>query len=557
MIIIRKKLLVICAAIGLLIPAIQAPAQDASSKPMLTIAISSVQELADDVGYLAKLAEIPGIDEQIPGLIQTIGAGLDTTKPIGAVVQAKGIGIEVIGFIPVTNFDVALALLEGSLGPAQDAGDGVYSLQTPLGVPVFLKHSGNYAYIAQAKEQLADLPADPVKLLDGLEKQYDFSLQGNLQAVPELYLNLIETQLKTGVELGLQPLPGETDEAYELRRQVTQSQMEQLMTMINEVDSLTIGLSIDRAAKNVHLDFAVTAVEGSNLARQSANLADMETAFSGFLSEDAAISMNITQKVAEEDMAATELLLQSIVTNTATELDNEPGLDSAQRAALKKVLEDSVMVLTDTLKAGKIDGAASVSLEGSKLVAVGGIKVVDGKKLDATLQEVLRLAAEEPGAPSIKLNVDTHKGVSFHSLSVAVPPGVSEIEQVFGESLEVVLGASDTGLYFGVGQNSLAAVKTAIDASGEGKIVPTMQLSMSVTKLVKFAAGIAPDLPPEGSQLIQKIAGLTGDDKISITAEPIPNGSRVRIQLDEVAIKAIGLAGQGALSLQQSDPFGF
>ncbi|MFP6573729.1 MAG: hypothetical protein VB912_01170, partial [Pirellulaceae bacterium] len=117
--------------------------------------------------------------------------------------------------------------------------------------------------------------------------------------------------------------------------------------------------------------------------------------------------------------------------------------------------------------------------------------------------------------------------------------------------------ASDTGLYFGVGQNSLAAIKTAIDASGEVKIVPTMQLSMSVTKLVKFAAGIVPDLPPEGSQLIQKIAGLTGDDKISITAEPIPNGSRVRIQLDEVAIKAIGLAGQGALTLQQSDPFGF
>ncbi|MAZ94697.1 MAG: hypothetical protein CMJ73_01485 [Planctomycetaceae bacterium] len=556
MIIIRKKLLVICAAIGLLISAIQAPAQDASSKPMLTIAISSVQELADDVGYLAKLAEIPGIDEQIPGIIQGIGAGLDTTKPIGAVVQAKGIGIEVIGFIPVTNFDVALALLEGSLGPAQDAGDGVYSLQTPL-VPIFLKHSGNYAYIAQAKEQLADLPADPVKLLGGLEKQYDFPLQGNLQAVPELYLNLIETQLKTGVELGLQPLPGETDEAYELRRQVTQAQMEQLMTMINEIDSLTIGLSIDRAAKNVHLDFAVTAVEGSNLARQSADLADMETAFSGFLPEDAAISMNITQKIAEEDVAATELLLQSLVTNAATELDNDPGLDSAQRAALKKVLEDSIMVLTDTLKAGKIDGAASVSFEGSKLVAVGGIKVVDGKKLDAALQEVLRLAAEEPGAPSIKLNVDTHKGVSFHSLSVAVPPGVSEYEQVFGESLEVVLGASDTGLYFGVGQNSLATVKTAIDASSEGKIVPTMQLSMSVTKLVKFAAGIAPDLPPEGSQLIQKIAGLTGDDKISITAEPIPSGQRVRIQLDEVAIQAIGVAGQGALSLQQADPFGF
>ena len=190
MITIRKKLLVVCAAIGLLIPAIQAPAQNAASKPMLTIAISSIQELSDDVAYLSRLAEIPGVADQIPLMVAGFSQGLDATKPIGAVVQAKGIGIEVIGFIPVTNFDVALANIEQVLGPAQDAGDGVLTVQTPLAA-LFMKHSGNYAYIAQAKEQLAELPADPVKLLGGLEKQYDFALQGNLQAVPELYLNLI------------------------------------------------------------------------------------------------------------------------------------------------------------------------------------------------------------------------------------------------------------------------------------------------------------------------------------------------------------------------------
>jgi hypothetical protein len=77
---------------------------------------------------------------------------------------------------------------------------------------------------------------------------------------------------------------------------------------------------------------------------------------------------------------------------------------------------------------------------------------------------------------------------------------------------------------------------------------------------VKFAASIVPDLPPEGRDVLGKITGLTGDDKISLTVEPIPNGSRLRIQLDEVAIKALGLGAGVFLEYSASagaDPFGF
>ena len=555
MIIIRKKFLVLCAAVALLLPALQAPAQDASSKPMLVISISSVQELADDAAYLIQLAEIPGgLDQQIPIMLGAFGQGLDTTKPIGAVVQAKGIGVEMIGFIPVTNFDVALALLEQTLGPAQDAGGGVFTIQTPL-APVFLKHSNNYAYIAQAKEQLANLPADPVKLLGGLEKQYDFAIQGNLQAVPELYLNLVETQLRTGIELGLQPLPGETDEQYETRRQLTQNQMDEMLRMIDEIDSMTIGFSIDRPAKNVHLDVAIVAIEGTKLAEESAEIGDMETLFSGFLPEDAAISMNVSAKFAESDIATFEVMLGQVETEALATLDNDAGLDSVQRAALKKALTDSMAVLSDTIKGEKVDLASSVSFNDSKMLAIGAVQVVGGKKLDTALQEVLKLAAEEPGAPAIKLNADTHKGVTFHSMSMPLPPDPT-FNTVFGPALDVVIGVGNEGIYFGAGQGSLAAVKSAIDNSTEGKIVPSMQLSMSTTKLMKFAAAVIPDLPPEGRQVLERGAGLPGNDKISMTAEPIPNGSRFRIQLDEAAIKAIGLAGQAYTALQQ-DPLGF
>jgi hypothetical protein len=281
----------------------------------------------------------------------------------------------------------------------------------------------------------------------------------------------------------------------------------------------------------------------------------MQTAFSGFLPEDAAISMNMSAKFSESDIATFELMLGGVETEALAALDNDPGFDSAQRAALKKALADSMAVLNDTIKGEKIDMAASVLFDDSRMLAIGALEVVGGKKLDAAVQEILKLAQEEPGAPAVKLNVDVHKGVNFHTLSVPLPPGEPEAEKIFGEAVEVVFGVGDKGIYFGVGRNSLSAVKSAIDNSTEGKIVPSMQITMSTTKLVKFAASIVPDLQPEARQVLDRIAGLPGDDKISMTAEPIPNGSRFRIQFDEVAIKAIGLGA--ATLIPTADPFGF
>jgi len=263
--------------------------------------------------------------------------------------------------------------------------------------------------------------------------------------------------------------------------------------------------------------------------------------------------MNMSSKFADSDIATFEVMLGQVETEALATLDNDTGLDSAQRAALKKALTDGMAVLSDTIKGEKVDLASSVSFNDSKMLAIGAVQVVGGKKLDAALQEVLKLAAEEPGAPAIKLSVDTHKGVTFHSMSMPLPPDPT-LSTVFGPALDVVIGVGNEGIYFGAGQGSLAAVKSAIDNSTEGKIVPSMQLSMSTTKLMKFAAAVIPDLPPEGKQILERVSGLPGADRISMTAEPIPNGSRFRIQLDEVAIKAIGL---GATTLVPAAPPGF
>lgn len=548
MIRIQKRLFALLAAIMLL-----APSQAFAQKPMLVISISSVEELAEDAGYLLQAAEIPGLDQQIPVLIQTFGQGLDVKKPIGAVVRAKGIGIEAIAFIPVTNFEIAMALVEASLGPAQDAGDGVLQLQTPL-APIFLKESGGYAYVAQSKEQLVQLPANPVTLLGGLEKRYDFAIQANIQAIPELYRNLVESQLKTGVELGLQPLPGESDEQYEIRRQVTQAQVDQFITILTELDSLTIGASIDRTAKNIHFDMEMTALEGTSLARQSANLTPMETAFSGFLPDNAILSMNVTQKVAAEEVQQVKLMLDLAQKNVVAELDNDLGLEDLQRDALTSMVDDLFSVVIDTLQDGAIDGAASVSANGSTVLMLGGFKVANGQKLDVAFKQLVDLAKDETEVPPIKLNVDEHKGVTFHTVSVPLPEFPAEPQKIFGPNLEIAIGLGDNGVYVGMGQNCLSAIKSAMDTSAEGKIVPPLKMSVSLVKALQFASTVV-DFPPEQQGLIDKLLALQGNDKISITMEGIPSGQRVRLQVDEAVIKALGISVSSLIAVGQAPAF--
>ena len=70
------------------------------------------------------------------------------------------------GFVPVTDLDQALAALEPQLGEPNDAGDGVFEFSDP--VPTFVKQEGDWAFIANSFESLAELPANPVELLGAM-----------------------------------------------------------------------------------------------------------------------------------------------------------------------------------------------------------------------------------------------------------------------------------------------------------------------------------------------------------------------------------------------------
>ena len=63
----------------------------------------------------------------------------------------------------------------------------------------------------------------------------------------------------------------------------------------------------------------------------------------------------------------------------------------------------------------------------------------------------------------IKFDAEKYDGVNFHVAKIPVPD--PKAAEVFGESVQVVVGIGPSRLYIGVGKDPVDAIKKAIDAS--------------------------------------------------------------------------------------------
>src|SRR5262249_40597355 len=168
-----KKLLLSLAAVGMtLIAAARSPAQD-ENKPLLVLTLPSVDSILKNVGCVGALAGKEGLDKMVEQQIKEKAGGLkglDRGKPIGIAATTDGASFQFLAFLPASDAESLLAL---SPLPAEDAGDGVKKIATPIGGGAFLKSKGAWLFASNDASSLAKLPDDPTKLLDGMDKQYD------------------------------------------------------------------------------------------------------------------------------------------------------------------------------------------------------------------------------------------------------------------------------------------------------------------------------------------------------------------------------------------------
>lgn len=543
-----KSMFAMAAAAALLLaPVSQLLAQNA--KPVLVVSISSVEDTLADVAYITKAAGAEDAGRTALLFGNAFTNGIDKKKPIGMYVSPKVGGGDFVPvvFVPVTDLKTVLATFKEQLGEPSDAGDGVKEVSA-AGNPVFIKEQTGWAFISNAKENLADLPADPAAMLGALPKEYTLAIKANVANIPAELKKVAVDTIKEGFERQLQNNP-QGGENAELVEKMQRNQMESLVKMADELDEIMIGFAIDVPGKRTYLDVNVTAREGTKLAKQYALMADAKSAFAGFLLPNAAATLNFSATSSKEEIEQTATLLKGVKQNAMKEIDNDPNLDAAKRGAAKEVLGSMMDVLVKTVEGGKLDGGAVLMLDSKTVDFAAGGLVADGKAIEDSFKRLIELAKNEPDFPNVKLNSGSHGGITFHSVTAPIPDSESEARDILGDKVNIVLGTGPKAVYIAFGKNAESLLKQIIDKSAQdgSKSVPPMQLNIALLPILKFAASVDPnnEILPE----LIKVLGPTGKDKINFITQPIKNGSSVRIQVEEGVLQLIGVGVQKAQQL--------
>jgi hypothetical protein len=547
---VKKLLFPIFALVAMLCTAAQSPAQTA--KPVVIVSLAGYDELMSDVDFIGQITGMEQmlsasmVEANINQVTNNQGLkGLDKKKPWGAAVLTDGNSFTPLVFLPVKDVKGLVESFAIFGFSASDEGNGLLKVQgPPQAPPAFAKTQGDYTFFAQNADQLKTLPQNPETLLEGLNKEYDIGVRAYVQNVPEFWRNMVTSQLKMGMQMSLQnPAPGEDQQAFEIRKQLVQQQLQQFDTMLKELDTFTVGAKIDGAAKTAHLDIGVAVKEGGAMAKQLGQMSDLKTEHAGFLLPEAAVNLNFVSIAGPDDIKQAVAMIKSLETRAATEIDKDNSFPNDEvRKTAKEIIGDLVQVAVKTLQSGRIDGGATLFLSPGSATVVAGGTVVDGASIESALKKLVNLAQGE--IPEVKFNAGTYKDITLHTMSIPVPD--AEAQKVFGEAAEVVVGIGSKTVHVAFGRNAIDTLKKVVDQSAAqaAKSVPPVQLIAALEPIIKFANSIEPN--PAAEVVADELSKSSGKDHVSLVGRLEKNGFVYRLKAEEGVLRAIGAAGKAA-----------
>ncbi len=526
-------------------------------KPLAIVTLSGYDEILKDVNFVGSMAGQPQAAQQLEMMLQMFTqnkglAGLDKTRPLGAIVLSNGAEFQGALCIPVTDTNALLEVLEPFGVTTEDQGDGTRTVSMG-GTQLYLRSQGPWAFLSPMPQSLQNLPDDPGAYFATLAKQYDIGVQVMVQNVPENLRQLAIGQLSQSMESGLKQLPEEDDQAYALRKSVAEAQLQQVTRMIQEIDRLTVGVQLDGNGERALFDLAFTAIEGSDLAEQIDGYGDAKTNYAGFFQPDAAMMLSTASKITKEESAQFNQMFGAIRKQVMQSIDDHKDLPTDEvRDAVKSAIGDFLDALKETVEAGMMDGGAVLNLTPDSLTLVAGGFVSNPAKVESGLKKLVELAKDEPKFPGIQWNDDSHEDVQFHTMRLPVPADQAQPRQLFGETLEVAIGIGVQSVYVALGKNCLDAVKQVIDVSkaNPGKAIAPVEMTISLGQIMTMASAFAKEKDKAQMEMIASAleGESSGRDHLRLVLQPIDGGLRYRLEAEEGVLRAIGIAAMAAQS---------
>ncbi len=515
----------------------------AASKPAAVISISSFDKLSSSVSYLAGLGGQDGTVMVGLGIAKPYLTGVDPAKPWGMVLLSEDRSEPApIIFIPLADCKPLLTKLKDPLHlEFTEEGAGVFAVKGP-NRNAYVTSAGGWTFIALSADDLKKAPADPVKLLDGLEKTYDIAARLYVQNFSagerQLAVGAITSFLQSNT---MRAAPGEDADALALRKKSMQTAIKGIEKLANDLDQVTVGWATDSKSdkKKMVLDFGFLAVAGSDTAKQMAEVGDMKSMFGGFFMADSGVSTQLVSKLNAEAIDQYTTILNAWSTKAQKQIDDSADFpnDDARKQAKVAVDELSKAAL-DTVKGGQLDVGAAMIFEPGALKVVAGAQVASGPAFESGIKKLIDLVKGELNT-ELK-DLPAYKGISMHTMSV--PVSDPQAAAFLGDKLDVYLGFAAKSVYLSLGKGGEEALKKSIDSSeaSASKAGIPSQFVVALKPLFDFANSIHAD--PMIGMLNGKLAEAPGMDHVWISAKPIPNGISEHIEIEEGVLKAIGAA---------------
>ncbi|QDU87164.1 hypothetical protein Pla175_05200 [Pirellulimonas nuda] len=557
------------APIAVAQPAVlEEPAAVAGGKmtTVVAAAVSSYDNLMGDISYLAKVSGNPDSVQMLQGTAGMFTQPVDKKKPWGFLMQTDGAQFVPLLCLPMKDFDAAMQMLAATGVEPDDLGDGVFEAQVPgQAQSVYIKQQGPWALLSNLPDAFGGAPADPGPMFTEMAKGYSISVKAMVQNIPPMYRQVAIGSLREGIEAGLEQEPDESDETFAKRQELAELQLANIERLFTEFDTATIGWGVDQSAGKTFLDVVYTVVPGSKLAEQVAVYQNSKTDFAGFIDPAAAMTMGLavenSPELMQSDIEQMKLTLATVREKAENEIDNDPSLPNDEaREVMKSALGDVMEVVEATVSAGKMDAGAKVMLSDASATITAGGHVVNPEKIETALRKLVKLSEGKPDFPGVKWNAATHAGVSFHTMSLPIPADAAPARKLFGETVSVALGIGESELYLAAGSDYMDAMKSAIDASkaSPGKKSDPLMMVMSLKPFIATAQAVAPPNPEAAAvldMLSDALEDAEGSDRILMTQQYITDGIKMRFEMEEGVLKAIGAAA--TLGVQQRAQGGF
>jgi len=358
-------------------------AEVAASEPVIVVTLGSLSKLMTDVNYLSGVIG----QEQVGGMFSMMAAtftqGIDLTKPLGLLVPLVDGMPQPIGMIPTSDAKAVLKRLEAQTGPADELDDG--TLVFAFGATtIYIKQQGEWAVVAANRDHLKLAPLDPTPLFEGLGNEYLIAARIKPQLVSEDLRNMLIDQLRQGFEQAT----ASQEEPPEGAREAAESSIKQLVTMINEAETLSFGVNVDSSAKQVVVDLVFTGKEGSSLAKLYSGQEPIPSKFASVIRDDAIGYAHMAHSIGPDTIDQAKSSVKGLLKSVDDLISQQDSIDYNIQTELSSYLERISELVVDSISEGTIDlGAALVPIDGG-FGFVAGASMSDGNEVKKIIKEI-------------------------------------------------------------------------------------------------------------------------------------------------------------------------